>query len=113
MWGIANVFLPAALVRVVGVGDNDLFYFGDAWLGAHAGARQAVTGCVFLVQRMLMCRSDVDAEPQRQTVYPGERLKPDSPASLFEHKWATLNSESHMAADVTVVVSAPLKECST
>ena len=65
----------------------------------HAGARQAVTGPVFLVQSVFMCRSDVDAESKRQTVYLG--IKPGSPATVFEHKWATLDSNSHMAADVT------------
>lgn len=96
---------------MVGVRDNDLFYFGDAWLEAHAGARQAVTGPVFLVQSMFMCRSDVDAKSKRQTLYLGGELKPGSPATVFEHKWATLNSNSHMAADVTAVtiVSVPSK----
>lgn len=96
---------------MVGVGDNDLFYFGDAWLEAHAGARQAVTGPVFLVHSLFMCRSDVDAKSKRQTVDPGGGLRPDSPATVFEHKWATLNSNSHMAAAVTAAttVSVPSK----
>lgn len=94
---------------MVGVSDNDLFYFRDARLEAHAGPRQAVTGPVFLVHSMFMCRSDVDAESKRQTVYLGAGLMHGSPATLFEHKWATLNSSSHMAADVTAVtiVSVP------
>lgn len=96
---------------MVGLSDNDLFYFGDAWLEAHAGARQAVTGPVFLVLSMFMCRSDVDAKSKRQTVYLGGGLKPGLPATVFEHEWATLNSNSHMAADVTAVtiVSVPSK----
>lgn len=50
-----------------------------------------------------MCSSDVDAKSKRQTLYLGAGLKPGSPATVFEHKWATLNSNSHMAADVTAV----------
>lgn len=73
----------------------------------HRGARQAVTGLVFLVQSMFMCRSDVDAK--RQTLYLGGGLKRGSP--VFEHKWATLNSNHHMAVDVTAVtiVAVPSK----
>lgn len=102
---------PPCHLRMVGLSDNDLFYFGDAWLEAHAGARQAVTGPVFLVLSMFMCRSDVDAKSKRQTVYLGGGLKPGLPATVFEHEWATLNSNSHMAADVTAVtiVSVPSK----
>lgn len=60
---------------------------------------------------MFMCRSDVDAKSKRQTVYLGGRLKPGLPAAVFEHKWAMLNSNSHMAANVTTVtiVSVPSK----
>lgn len=104
---------PPCLVRMVDgwLIDNGLFYFGDARLEAHAGARQAVTGPIFLVLSMFMCRSDVDAKSKRQTVYLGGGLKPGLPATVFEHKWATLNSNSHMAVDVTAVtiVSVPSK----
>lgn len=51
------------------------FISGDAWLEAHAGARQALTGPVFLVQRVFMCRSDVDAKSKRQTLYLGVGAK--------------------------------------
>lgn len=101
--------LPAIVVRMVGVGDNDLFYFGDARLEAHAGPRQPVTGPVFLVQSMLMCRSDVDAKPKRQTVDLGTELNPGLPTTLFEHKWATINPNGHMAAHVTAVTIVTFK----
>lgn len=52
------------------------FIFGEAWLGAHAGGRQAVTGPVFTVLSMFMRRSDVDAKRKRQIVYLGVGLKP-------------------------------------
>lgn len=61
---------------MVTLSDNDLFYFGEAWLGAHAGGRQAVTGPVFMVLSMFMHRSDVDTKRKRQTVYLGVGLKP-------------------------------------
>lgn len=111
MRDIEHVLPPPCLVWMVGLIDNGLFYFGDAWLQAHAGARQAVTGPIFLVLNMFMCRSDVDAKSKRQTMYLGGGLKPGLPATVFEHKWATLNSSSHMAVDVTAVtiVSVPPK----
>ena len=61
---------------MAGVTVNNLFYLGDAWLEAHPGARQAVTGPVFLVQSMFMCRSDVDAKSKRQSLYLGGGLMP-------------------------------------
>lgn len=62
-----------------------------------------------------MRRSDVDAKSKRQTLYLGEGLKPGSPATVFEDKWATLNSSSHMAADATAatIVSAPAESPQT
>lgn len=59
---VSACFLPAILFWVASVSDNDQFYFGDAWLEAHGGARRALTGPVFLAQRMFTCRSDVDAK---------------------------------------------------
>ena len=80
---IAYFLLPAFSVQVFRFTDWDLFYFGDAWLEAHAGARQAVTGPVFLMLSMFMCWSDVDVKCKRQTVYLGEGLKPGSPATVL------------------------------
>lgn len=73
------LFSPFPLPRMVTLSDNDLFYFGEAWLGTHAGGRQAVTGPVFAVLSMFMRRSDVDAKRERQTVYLGVGLKPGQP----------------------------------
>lgn len=51
----------------------------------------------------------MDAKSKRQALYLGGGLKPGSSATVFEHKWATLNSNSRMAADVSAVtiVSPP------
>lgn len=86
-------FLPAILFWVASVSDNDQFYFGDAWLEAHGGARRALTGPVFLAQRMFTCRSDVDAKSYRQILHLGCGLKLESPLNIN-----SLNPNSHMTA---------------
>lgn len=88
------------------------FIFGGCLAGS-TGARQAVTGLVFPgAGSMFMCRSDVDAKPKRQDAVSGCRgLQLGSAATVLEHKWATLNSNGHTAADVTAVLRCCVCGC--
>lgn len=101
------VFLPAGLVRVVGVSDNDRFYFW--WMPGwkHTQGPDRRWQVLYSWCRACSCRSDVDPKPKRQTL--------DLARLLFEHKWATLNSNSHMTADVAAVavVSVPAESVRT